>query len=356
VHASVAENNTGLVDFDRADLPGAFIVRSAFRSRRRQFLRLLAGSTVAAAAPLLYAQEWPAKPIKLVVPFPPGGNTDVIARMIAPKLQSALGQPVVVENRPGAGGNLGSDAVAKSPPDGYTLLASTLSTYALNVGLYSRLPYDPQKDLAPVALTVQVPLIVVVHPSLGVKDLAGLVRLLRDNPGKYDYGSAGNGTSGHIACYLFTQMIGAKVEHIPYKGTAPVLTDMLGGRLTFTMDAPSVLAQHIRTGALVPLAIALPQRLSLLPEIPTFAEAGLKGYDAYSWNAVWAPAGTPAPLQDKLNATINAIIAEPSMREQLDKAGSPPFLGYRRDAVQQFMQAEFEKWVPIVRASGARVD
>jgi tripartite-type tricarboxylate transporter receptor subunit TctC len=262
----------------------------------------------------------------------------------------------VFDNRPGAGGNIGSDLVAKAPPDGYTLLVSTLSTYALNVGLYSKLPYDPQKDLAPVAMTVMVPLVIVTHPSLNVASLQELIKVLRESPGKYNYGSAGNGTSGHIACYLFADMIGAKVEHIPYKGTAPVLTDMLAGRLTYTFDAPSVLAPHIQSGGLKAHAIATPTRLALLPGVPTMAEAGLKGYEAYSWNAFWAPAGTPEPILDKLNAAVVKVLAEPAVREQMEKSGVPIMPPYSRAETTRFMKAESDKWVPIVRASGARVD
>jgi tripartite-type tricarboxylate transporter receptor subunit TctC len=205
-------------------------------------------------------------------------------------------------------------------------------------------------------MTVMVPLVLVTHPSLNVGNLQELMKLLRDNPGKYHYGSAGNGTSGHIACFLFADMIGAKVEHIPYKGTGPVMTDMLAGRLTYTFDAPSVLAPHIQAGALKAMAIATPSRLALLPGVPTMAEAGLKGYEAYSWNAFWAPAGTPAPILDKLNAAVIKVLAEPAIREQLDKMGVPIMPAYSRAETARFMQAESDKWVPIVRASGARAD
>jgi len=329
--------------------------------RRRRFLQLLpaplAGALAACATSShAQAQDWPNRPVRVVCPFPPGGNTDVVGRLITARLQAALGQPFVFDNRPGAGGNIGSEIVAKAAPDGYTLLVSTLSTYALNVGLYRSLPFDPQKDLAPVAMTVMVPLVLVTHPSLNVANLQELMKLLRDNPGKYHYGSAGNGTSGHIACFLFADMIGAKVEHVPYKGTGPVMTDMLAGRLTYTFDAPSVLAPHIQAGALKAMAIATPTRLALLPGVPTMAEAGLKGYEAYSWNAFWAPAGTPEPILDKLNAAVIRVLAEPAIREQLDKMGVPIMPAYARAETARFMKAESDKWVPIVRASGARAD
>lgn len=329
--------------------------------RRRRFLQLVplpVAGVLASRAPFsrAQAQDWPNRPVRVVCPFPPGGNTDVVGRLITARLQAMLGQPFVFDNRPGAGGNIGSEIVAKAAPDGYTLLVSTLSTYALNVGLYRSLPFDPQKDLAPVAMTVMVPLVLVTHPSLNVANLQELMKLLRDNPGKYHYGSAGNGTSGHIACFLFADMIGAKVEHVPYKGTGPVMTDMLAGRLTYTFDAPSVLAPHIQAGTLKAMAIATPSRLALLPGVPTMAEAGLKGYEAYSWNAFWAPAGTPEPILDKLNAAVIRVLAEPAVREQLDKSGVPIMPAYSRAETARFMQAESDKWVPIVRASGARAD
>ena len=328
---------------------------------RRRFLQLLPapiiGTLAGVGAPAsAQAQDWPTQQVRVVCPFPPGGNTDVVGRLITSRLQTMLGQPFVFDNRPGAGGNIGSDIVAKAAPDGYTLLVGTLSTYALNVGLYSKLPYDPQKDLAPVAMTVMVPLVIVTHPSLNVANLQDLIKLLRDNPGKYNYGSAGNGTSSHIACYLFADMIGAKVEHIPYKGTGPVLTDILAGRLTYTFDAPSVLAPHIQSGGLKAHAIATPARLALLPDVPTMAEAGFKSYEAYSWNAFWAPAGTPEPILERLNTAVLKVLADPALREQMDKIGVPIMPPYSRAETSRFMKAEVDKWVPIVRASGARVD
>jgi tripartite-type tricarboxylate transporter receptor subunit TctC len=328
---------------------------------RRRFLQCFGtslASALAGFAPRVSAQsrDWPNRPVRVVCPFPPGGNTDVVGRQIATRLSALFGQPFTFDNRPGAGGNIGSDIVAKATPDGYTLLVSTLSTYALNVGLYEKLPYDPQKDLTPIALTVMVPLVIVTHPSLNVGSLQELMRLLRENPGKFNYGSAGNGTSGHIASYLFADMIGAKVQHIPYKGTGPVMTDMLAGRLTYIFDAPSVLAPHIQAGTLRAHAVAMPARVPLLPDVPTMAEAGLKGYEAYSWNAFWAPAGTPEPILDKLHAAILGILADATFREQMEKSGVPIMPASSRADAARFMKAESDKWVPIVKASGARVD
>lgn len=320
----------------------------------------LATLTVA-AAPLLptlaHADDtYPERQVRVVVPFPPGGNTDYVARMLAQGLSDKLGQTFVVDNKAGAGGNIGTDDVVRSKPDGYTLLASTLSTYALNAGLYSSLPFDPMNDLAPVGMSVLVPLVMVVPSSLPVNNLQELIRLLKDNPGEHNYGSAGNGTSGHIALYLFSKMTDTDAEHIPYRGTGPVITDLLAGRLTFTVDAPSIVAPHIASGALRPLAVALPERLKSLPDVPTMEEAGLPGYEAYSWNAIWAPKDTPTPILDKLHTALMEVVADPEMTARLEDAGVPPFKAMSREETDVYMKEQFEKWVPLVKESGAKVE
>jgi tripartite-type tricarboxylate transporter receptor subunit TctC len=299
---------------------------------------------------------WPAQQVRLVVPFPAGGNTDIVARILSRTLAADLGQPVVVDNRAGAGGNIGVDFVAKAPADGYTLAYSTLSTYALNVGLYRRLPYDPVKDLAPVALTVEVPLVLVVPASSGVRTLPELLRLLKSQPGKLSYGSAGNGTSSHIACHLFSRMTEVDVQHIPYKGTAPAMTDLMAGTLAFGMDAPSVVVPMIQSGRLNAIAVAVPRRMKVLPDVPTFDEAGLKGFRAYSWNAVWAPAGTPAPVLDRLNASVNKAMADRANLRQTEEAGVVPYPAMTRAEVEAFMRKEYETWVPLVRAMKVTLD
>jgi tripartite-type tricarboxylate transporter receptor subunit TctC len=320
----------------------------------------LAPFTVALASLLpahtLAAEAYPNHQVNVVVPFPPGGNTDYVARILTQGLSNKLGQTFVVDNKAGAGGNIGTDSVVRAKPDGYTLLASTLSTYALNAGLYSSLPFDPVKDLTPVGMSVLVPLVMVVPASLPVNNLQELIQLLKDNPGKYNYGSAGNGTSSHIALYLFGKMTGTNAEHIPYRGTGPLITDALAGRLTFMVDAPSVLAPHIASGALRPLAVALPERLKSLPNVPTMEEAGLPGYEAYSWNALWAPKGTPAPVLDTLHTALMEVIADPKVALKLEEAGVPPFKVMSRAEADTYMKEQFDKWVPLVKDSGAKVE
>jgi tripartite-type tricarboxylate transporter receptor subunit TctC len=329
-----------------------------FSPSRRALLQAAVLAPVTTLAPQIAraAAPWPSQPIRLVVPFPAGGNTDMVARIVAKTMASDLGQAIVIDNRAGAGGNIGVDAVAKAPADGLTLAYSTLSTYALNVGLYKKLPFDPVKDLAPVALTVEVPLVLVVPASSHIKTLAELLKLLRDNPGKCNYGSAGNGTSSHIALHLFTRMANVDVQHVPYKGTTPAMTDLMAGTLTFGMDAPSVVAPLTQGGRLNAIAVAVPQRMKVLPNVPTFDEAGLKGYRAYSWNALWAPAGTPAAILDRLNASANKAMADPVIAKQIEDAGVVSYPRMNRAQVEAFMKKEYETWVPLVRSMKVTLD
>lgn len=324
------------------------------RSRRS----LLKGAAAATLVPwAAHANTpWPTAPVKLVVPFPAGGNTDLIARILAKTMAADLNQPVVIENKAGAGGNIGVDSVAKAAPDGYTLAYSTLSTHALNVGLYKKLPFDPLQDLAPIALTVEVPLVLVVPASSGIKTLPELLKLLAAQPGKLSYGSAGNGTSSHIACHLLTRMAGVQAQHIPYKGTAPAMTDLIAGTIQFGMDAPSVVNPLIKAGRLNALAVAVPRRMQTLPNVPTFDEAGLTGYRAYSWNAVWAPAATPTAVLDRMHAAVSKAMADPGNLKQIEDAGVVPYPAMSRSQVQQFMKSEYDTWVPLVRSVKVTLD
>jgi tripartite-type tricarboxylate transporter receptor subunit TctC len=323
-------------------------------SSRRTLLRAAALATVAPLAARA-ADAWPAQSVKLIVPFPAGGNTDIVARILSHTMASDLHQAIVIDNRSGAGGNIGVDAVAKAAPDGYTLAYSTLSTYALNVGLYSKLPFDPVKDLAPVALTVEVPLVLVVPGNSGIHTLPELLKQLRSQPGKFNYASAGNGTSSHIACHLFARMANVDVQHVPYKGTAPAMTDLMAGTVAFGMDAPSVVAPLIKAGRLNAIAVAVPRRMKVLPEVPTFDEAGLKGYRAYSWNAVWAPAGTPASILERLNASVNKAMADPANAKQIEETGVVAYPAMNRREVEAFMAKEYDTWVPLVRSMKVRL-
>ncbi len=325
--------------------------------------RLLLGSATAAlAAPALIRSAtaqpaWPTRPVRLVVPFAAGGATDISSRIVAQKLSELLGQPMVIENRPGAGGTVGTDNVAKSPPDGYSFAFSGLSTTALAMGLYRTMPYDPVKDLVPVSPTVLVPIGIAVRKSVGVSTLQEFIAYMRANPGKLSYGSAGNGSSGHISCVALLQQTGTQAVHVPYRGSGPVFNDLLAGVVDFTADAPGLIKPHVDSGALVALVMATPQRSSVLPDVPTSAEAGLPGYKAYSWFGLFGPAGTPQPIVDRLAEATQAALADPAVAQKLDREmGLPPLTGYTQARFSAFLREEIEYWVPLVRASGARAD
>ncbi|ONG50481.1 transcriptional initiation protein Tat [Pseudoroseomonas deserti] len=300
---------------------------------------------------------WPTRPVRMIVPFAAGGSTDVSARMITPKMSEILGQSVVIENRAGAGGTVGSDAVAKSAPDGSTFLMGTISTHVLAVGLYgARLPYDPERDFVAVAPTVLVPICITVHPSLGVTTLAEFIALLKANPGKYSYGTGGAGGSAHIAAVSFLNAIGAQAEHIPYRGSAPMLSDLLAGQVAVGFDTPALIAPYHKTGALRCLAIATDEHSTLMPEVPTAAQAGLPNYRAYSWFGVFAPAGTPAPIVQKMNAAVRAAVEEPETARKLRELELPPIEKGSPADFATFLKAELALWVPLVKASGATAD
>lgn len=298
------------------------------------------------------AAQYPDRPVRIVAPFAAGGVTDLITRIVAQPLGGILKTAVVVENRPGAGGNIGSTFVARSEADGYTLLAGTMSTYVLNAGLSERLGHDPLKDLAPVALTAQVPMVLAVSPSLKVKDLKSLIALLKANPNKYNYGSAGNGTSNHIALHMFLQRTGTQAIHVPYKGTSQAMIDLLSGTVSMAGVSPSVASDHIRDGKLIPIAAISPTRLKALPDVPTMAEAGLPNFDLVSWNCIFAPSKTPPAILDLLHDAVAQVISTPSVRATLEKEGTIPMTGYSRAATDQYVRAEYARWVPYVRKLG----
>jgi tripartite-type tricarboxylate transporter receptor subunit TctC len=314
---------------------------------------LLAALVIGAGAQA--QQPYPNHPIKLIVPFAAGGNTDVMGRIVAAKLSETLGQQMVVENRTGAGTVVGTDMVAKAPADGYTLLFTTVA-HAVNPGLYKKLPFDPVADFQPVALVAQVPLVIVVNPTLPVTDLKGLIALLKANPGKYSYGSAGNGSALHLGPELFKAVAGVDIVHVPYRGAAPALNDLLSGQLAMMTDAVSTSAQYVRAGTLRALAVTTPQRASILPEVPTAAEAGLRGYEAYTWVAFFAPAGTPRPIVDRLVQDAHKAVAEPAVRQRLVELGGEIVTDSTPESLAVFLRAEMAKWIPLVEASGAKVD
>jgi tripartite-type tricarboxylate transporter receptor subunit TctC len=301
------------------------------------------------------AQPFPSKPIRIVVPFPAGGTTDVLARAAAQKLTDTLGQPAVVDNRPGAGGNIGAELVAKSPPDGYTLLMGTVGTHAINPALYPKLPYDHMRDFAPVILVAGVPNVLVVNPALPVNSVQELVAYAKANPGKLNFASSGSGTSIHLSAELFKTAAGLAMTHVPYKGSSPALMDLIGGQVQLMFDnLPSALPQ-IRGGKLKALAVTSPERAPALPDVPTIAESGFPGFEASSWFGLLAPAGTPQPTIAKLNAEVAKWLASPEAKEKLLAQGANAAGGTPEDFAKH-IAAETAKWQKVVKESGAKVD
>ena len=322
----------------------------------RSASRMAAGALLAAFALLSHAQApFPSKPIRIVVPFPAGGTTDILARAVAQKLTETMGQTVVVDNRPGAGGNIGAELVAKSPPDGYTLLMGTVGTHAINASLYAKMPYDHVRDFAPVILVAGVPNVLVVNPSVPANNVQELIAYIKANPGKVNFASSGSGTSIHLAGELFKTMAGVSMTHVPYKGSAPAVTDLLGGQVQLMFDnLPSALPQ-IKAGKLRALAVTSAQRASALPDVPTVAEAGLPGFDATSWFGLLAPAGTPKDVVAKLNAEVAKWLASPEAREKLASQGAIA-AGQSPEDFTRHIAAETAKWQKVVKESGAKVD
>ncbi len=308
------------------------------------------------ARPALGQADWPTRPLRIVVPFGTGGGTDITTRLLAQRLSEILGQPVVVENRPGAGGTLGADFVAKSPPNGDTFLLATVSNMALAIGLYSRLPYDPVRDLVGVAPTVYIPIGMAASTKLGAADAAEFIVLLRANPGRYSYGSAGAGTSGHIASSAFLSRIGATAEHVPYRNPGQTFLALQQGEIAFTSDIPSLLAPFHLAGTARLMFVATDERSPAAPDVPTAREVGLGDYKAYSWYGIYAPAGTPQPIVRKMAGAIEGALSDPAISRRFDEMGTPAMRGWTPERFADFLKSEIELWVPLVRASGARAD
>jgi tripartite-type tricarboxylate transporter receptor subunit TctC len=321
----------------------------------KRILALAAGAAFAVLASSSFAQAWPSKPIRYVVPFAPGGTTDILGRTIAEKLSVALGQPVVIENKPGAGGGVGAEMVAKSPPDGYTIMGGTISTHAINASLYKNLGYDPVRDFVPITLIARVPNMLVINPSLPAKDVKELIALLKANPGKYSFASSGNGTSQHLSGELFKTMTGVDMQHIPYKGSPPALADVVGGQVAMTFDNITTAWPLAKGGKLRAIAVTTAARSSIAPEIPTLAEAGLVGYEVGSWQGVFAPAGTPPDIIKRLNTEIVRIINSPDVREKLAALGAEPAPNTPEEFAA-LVKADVAKWADVVKKSGAKVD
>jgi len=300
------------------------------------------------------AQDWPKQPIKIVANFAPGGAADQLARVISAPLQETLGQPVIVENRGGAGGNLGGDFVAKSPSDGYTFLMSSGGMVSINPHIYAKMPFDPAKDLVPVASVARVPFYLVVRADSPVKDFKGLVADLKANPGRRSFGSPGNGSSPHLAAEMMTGQTGTTAIHVPYRGAAPALTDLLGGQIDFLFD-PGISIQHVKTGKLRMLAVASLKRAPQMPEVPTLDELGLKGFDADAVFGLYAPAGTRPAVIQWINAEVNRALALPAVRAHIETLGNVPE-PLTPAAFGDKGAADFKRLGAVIRERGIRAD
>ncbi|OZI41237.1 ABC transporter substrate-binding protein [Bordetella genomosp. 5] len=303
------------------------------------------------------AADWPSqKPISYVVPFTVGGSTDVVGRVIAQKLGERLGQSVVVENKPGAAGGIGATYVAKAPPDGYTLFGGTISTHAINASLYKSLKYDPVKDFEPVSLVATLPNVLLVDPNLNVNSVQDLIALLKRDPTKRTFASSGAGTSTHLTGELFARTIGVPLTHVPYKGTPPAMIDVSSGAVTFMFDQMTAALPLLQQGKLKLLAVTTPNRIALSPDTPTLAEAGVPGFSVASWQAVYAPKGTPKPIVDRLSKEIAAILKEPDVQERLGTTMGMELVGGTPEQLRELMASEIPRWAKVVQESGASVD
>src|SRR5438067_9826801 len=306
-------------------------------------------------ATLAGAQSFPAKPIHLIVPFPPGGGNDTVARAIAQEISPELGQPVVIDNRPGAGGSVGAELAAKAPPDGYTLFLAGVGSHVVNPNLHARLPYDPLKDFAPITLIASAPSVLVVNPSVPARNIAEFTAYARANPGKLNYASNGNGSAAQLAAAMYESMAGVKMVHVPYKGIAPALTDLLGGEVQLMFGTVVALVPHIQSGKLRALAVTSRQRSALLPEVPSLAESGLPDYEAGSWYGVMAPAGTPGEIVERLHGAIVSALRQPEVAKRLAAEGAI-VIGSTPKAFGAHLKAELARVGNVVRAAGIRIE
>ena len=301
------------------------------------------------------AQAYTTKPVTIIVPFAAGGTTDILARIIGQALTAELGQSVVVDNRAGAGGNIGGQAAAKAAPDGHTLFMGTVGTHAINASLYKKMPFDPVKDFAPLTRVANVPNLLVANPAQPYKSVKDLIAYAKANPGKVNFGSSGNGSSIHLSGELFKSLAKVDMQHVPYKGSAPAVTDLLGNQIGIMFDNMPSAIQHVRSGSLVPLAVTTAKRSPELPNVPTIAEAGVPGYEATAWFGLFAPAGTPAPVLAKLNAAIVKVLAQPDVKKKINEQGAEVY-SETPEQFAAFIQAESVKWGKVVKESGASLD
>jgi tripartite-type tricarboxylate transporter receptor subunit TctC len=350
---------TGLL----GDRETCYKVRQSLTPNREDSMRTLAGMLCRGLAACALAvavgltpgvspaQDYPNKPIRLVVPFPPGGGVDFLARTVQPKLQEGLGVPVLIEYKAGASARIGAEFVAKSPPDGYTLLLGNIQSHGMNPAVFKALPYDPQKDFAPISLAVNVNFFLVVHPSLGVNSVKELIAMAKANPGKLHYASAGSGSAPHLAMELLKSSTGIDIVHVPYKGGGQAVTDVLGGQVPMIVgDLPTFLP-HVKAGKLKALAVVGPKRSPLLPEVPTMAEAAVPGFSVTSWQGLLAPAGTPEPIVRRLHAEFVKVLRMPDVADKLAQGGSDP-VASTPEEFAAFIRAENERWIRVARTAG----
>ncbi len=318
------------------------------------FVTLLAAALMAIAPLSASAQKYPDKPIRFIVPFPPGGGNDILARVLAPKMSEALGQPVVIDNRPGAGGNIGTDLAAKAAPDGYTIVIAS-NQVTMNPALYAKLPFDIEKDFAPVALAASVPMVLAVNPTVQASTVRELIALAKAEPGKLNYSTPGNGTPQHIAFEVLNHSAGIRITHVPYKGTGPAIADVIGGQVQATFGTLASLEQHVKAGKLRALAVATPKRSATMPTVPTVAESGVPGYDVSLWYSILAPAGTPAPIVARLSAEIAKALAGPDVRDRLVAQGFE--ISYLNpEQMNDLMKRDIDRWSKALKDVGIKLD
>jgi tripartite-type tricarboxylate transporter receptor subunit TctC len=329
-------------------------------NRRAVFAVCASAAAFLIAMPVAAQNSWPTKPVRIVVPFAPGGTTDILARAVAPELSLAFGQQFIVDNRAGAGGNVGADIVAKAPADGYTLLMGTVGTHGINKALYAKMPFDPQKDFAPVTLVAGVPNVMVMNAErakvLGINSVADFIKYAKANPGKLNMASSGNGTSIHLAGELFKSMTGIFMTHIPYRGSGPALLDLMGGSMDVMFDNLPSSMPLIKGGKLKALAVTSAQRSTAMPDLPTIEEAAkLKGFEASSWFGLLAPAGTPPDIINRIQQEVAKSLNTPAIKEKMLAQGAIPS-GNTPAEFARLIDSEIKKWAQVVKASGAKVD
>jgi tripartite-type tricarboxylate transporter receptor subunit TctC len=327
--------------------------RRAFTAGALSLAAVLAGG-LAVATPAA-GQNYPTRPITIIVPFPAGGTTDILSRVVGQGLAKELGQPVVIDNRGGAGGNIGGALAAKAPADGYTLFMGTVGTHAINAALYKKMPFDHVKDFQPLTRVAMVPNLLVAHPSQPFKTVKELIAYAKANPGKLNFASSGNGSSIHLSGELFKSMTGIDMVHVPYKGSAPAVADLLGGQTAIMFDNMPSAIQHVRAGKLRPIAVTTAKRSPELPDVPTIAEAGVPGYDATSWFGLFVTAGTPAPVVSKLHGSLMKVLADPEVKKQIAGQGAES-VAEKPEQFAEFIAKETAKWAKVVKASGASID